>query len=89
MELIQLLDGKKGLNSKEDIGLSTLLKWDLNMKSERKMSMYFMPLKRTLKEQDKKPQPHVQYLVIKVKAKPLFHNRKKAGKMIEILLVSL
>lgn len=59
------------------------------MKIERKKSMYFMPPKGTLKEQDKKPQPHLQYFIIKVKDKPLSHNRDKDGKMMEILLVSL
>lgn len=49
--------------------------------------MYFMPPKGTLKEQDKKPQPNLQYFVIK--DKPLSHNRDKDGKMMEILLVSL
>lgn len=51
--------------------------------------MYLMPLKGTLKEQGKKCQPHLQYLFIKVKDKPLSHNREKAGKMTEILLVSV
>lgn len=51
--------------------------------------MYFIPLKGTLEEQDKKPQSHLQYLVIKVKGKPLLNNRERPGKRIEILLLSL
>lgn len=91
MELIQPLDWKKkkGLWIQMKILAQVLLNWDLNMEIERKKSMHFSPLKGTLEEQNKKPQLHLQYLVIKVKDKPLLHNREKAGKMIEILLVSL